>query len=52
MKKKYYENPESELFTVRFEDNFCASPIEGGNPNRPFGAPARTRGIDEDEENY
>ncbi len=25
MKKKIYENPESELFTVRFEGNFCAT---------------------------
>jgi hypothetical protein len=24
MKKKYYENPESELFTVRFEENIMS----------------------------
>ena len=25
MNKKVYENPESELLVVRFEDNFCQS---------------------------
>jgi len=25
MNKKNYENPESELITVRFEGNFCAT---------------------------
>ena len=26
MKKKFYETPEAELFTVRFEGNLCQSP--------------------------
>ena len=26
MIKKTYENPKSELITVRFEENFCTSP--------------------------
>ena len=30
MIKKNYEIPESELFFVKFEENFCQT---GGNPN-------------------
>ena len=31
MKKKLYENPEAELLTVRFEENFMqGSPVAGG----------------------
>jgi len=30
MKKKLYENPESELITVRFEGNFCTTGVPGG----------------------
>lgn len=30
MKKKLYENPESELITVHFEGNFCTTGVPGG----------------------
>lgn len=30
MKKKLYENPETELLVVRFEGNFCATGVPGG----------------------
>ena len=42
MKKKLYENPESELITVRFEGNFCATGNYGDN-----GKPGQN--LDEDE---
>ena len=31
MNKKTYENPESELITIRFEGNFCQSPYGSKN---------------------
>ena len=50
MQKSFYEAPESELLLVRFERNIMS--LEGGNPNKPFGAPARYYGFEEEEENY
>ena len=49
IKKASYQSPESELLFVKFEENIMSQ--EGGNPNRPFGAPARTQGFDDDMEN-
>ncbi len=42
MKKKTYENPESELFTVRFEENIMS-------PNNSWDKPATTSTIWGDE---
>ena len=50
MKKSFYETPEAELLLVKFERNIMSQ--EPGNPNRPFGAPARNRGYEDDVENY
>ena len=50
MKKTFYEAPEAELLLVKFERNIMSQ--EHGNPNRPFGAPARNHGYEDDEEYY
>ena len=33
-KKQFYEAPEAEMLSVKFERNFCESPVEG---NGSFG---------------
>ena len=30
MKKSFYETPEAELLLVKFEENFCNSPLNPG----------------------
>ena len=49
-KKQFYEAPDAELLVVRFEKNIMSQ--EPGKPNRPFGAPSRSQGFDDDVENY
>ena len=35
-KKQFYEAPEAEVLKVKFERNFCESPLEGNeNLNNP-----------------
>ena len=50
MKKKFYETPEAELFTVRFEGNLCQSPYGYSTNGLQRGLKYTQSGWDEWEE--
>ena len=35
LKKSFYEAPEAELLLVKFEENFCNSPLDRGTVPQP-----------------
>ena len=53
-KKQFYEAPEAEALSVKFEKNFCDTDGNGlgdGNEVTPFGTPSRTRSNPNDYSN-